>query len=334
MNAYITVLARQHLPLDAPRLTSSKAGTDGPRISEHRADHFRSRGDRLERTDLDSFAPGEREPGAPDQGRIGCCERVNSRDVLRVMSGYLQRLTLGLPRDAHDSAERQQLDAGHLVAGVRPFGRDGEDVAPNEVRVPLLKHSVARAILRDLWTADDGIRSFNQTAEPAQARVARAGVTSAVLYHYYESKEHLYEDILNERMTALHERLAAANDVTLEPVERITNLYGAFLDQFYDEGSGGTFVLRELLGLGAERFKETVGARDAQTRSYLRHALLEAMEAGTFRRVDSVLCSMAFTAMLNSFARRHALGATISRDAAREQITDVYLAGLRPTAGS
>ncbi len=157
----------------------------------------------------------------------------------------------------------------------------------------------------------------------------RAGVNSAVLYHYHESKEQLYEAILNDRMGVLQDRLAEANDPALGPVERITAICAAFLDHFYDEGTGGTFVLRELVGLGAERFKETVGARDARTRSYLRHALLEAMEAGTFRRVDSTMCSMAIAAMLNSFARRRALGATIGRDDALKQITDVYLRGLR-----
>lgn len=156
----------------------------------------------------------------------------------------------------------------------------------------------------------------------------RAGVTSAVIYHYYESKDALYEDLLVEQIDALHDALAQADDSNLAPAARIEALCHAFLASFTDPSRAGAFVLRELLGLGASRFKEMVETRDRRTRSRLRHALLEGMESGEFRTVDSTMCSMAITAMLNSFARRWALGATFTLDEALEQITYVYLQGL------
>lgn len=159
----------------------------------------------------------------------------------------------------------------------------------------------------------------------------RAGFTSAVLYHYYASKEHLYQAILEDRIVALHGRLALANDLSLEPDARIEAVCRAFLEHFRDEGTGGRFVLRELLGLGAEKFKTMVESRDAQTRSYFRHALLEGMETGLFLRVDSTMCSMSISAIVNSFARRWALGATFSLEDALAQITKSYLRGLRTT---
>ncbi len=156
----------------------------------------------------------------------------------------------------------------------------------------------------------------------------RAHITSAVLYHYYESKEHLYEALLTDLLDRLQSTLTMANDPGLSPRERIIEISRAFLTNFADQKRGGAFVLRELLGMGAQRFKDVVEQRDRQTRSYLRHALLEGMESGEFRRVDSTMCSMAITAMLNSFARRSALGAKFSLDDALSQISEVYLRGL------
>ncbi len=161
-----------------------------------------------------------------------------------------------------------------------------------------------------------------------------AGLTSAVLYHYYASKEHLYDAILEERILTLYDRLARANDQSLAPDIRIESVSRAFLEHFRDEGTGGRFVLRELLGLGAEKFKTMVESRDAQTRSYFRLALLEGMESGMFVRVDSTMCSMAISAILNSFSRRWALGATFSLDDALAQITQCYLRGLRTNPGN
>ena len=158
----------------------------------------------------------------------------------------------------------------------------------------------------------------------------RAQVTSAVLYHYYESKEQLYEALLTDLLDQLHGDLSTANNPALPPRQRIISISHAFLTNFADQKRGGAFVLRELLGLGAHRFKDMVEQRDRETRSYLRHALLEGMESGEFRRVDSTMCSMAITAMLNSFARRLALGATFSLDEALRQVSEVYLRGLEP----
>src|SRR5690606_28943042 len=77
-----------------------------------------------------------------------------------------------------------------------------------------------------------------------------ARVNSALLYHYFENKEQLYEQILTERVNTLTDRLSEANSLDLPPMARLEALSYAFLSHFRDEGTGGAFTMRELLGLG------------------------------------------------------------------------------------
>lgn len=63
---------------------------------------------------------------------------------------------------------------------------------------------------------------------------AECGVSKALLYHYYASKEALLFDILQNHLSALVEALEEADDATLPPEVRLEALVAALLEAYRD----------------------------------------------------------------------------------------------------
>lgn len=62
----------------------------------------------------------------------------------------------------------------------------------------------------------------------------QAGVSKALLYHYYPSKDALIFDIIRTHLTELVEAVEAANDASLTPQARLRSLVGAVLETYRD----------------------------------------------------------------------------------------------------
>jgi TetR/AcrR family transcriptional regulator len=60
------------------------------------------------------------------------------------------------------------------------------------------------------------------------------GVSKALLYHYYASKEALLFDIVQNHLAALVEAVEEADDAALEPAERLEALVAALLEAYRD----------------------------------------------------------------------------------------------------
>jgi TetR/AcrR family transcriptional regulator len=60
------------------------------------------------------------------------------------------------------------------------------------------------------------------------------GVSKALLYHYYTSKEALLFDIVQNHLAALVEVVEEADDAALEPAERLEALVTALLEAYRD----------------------------------------------------------------------------------------------------
>jgi AcrR family transcriptional regulator len=63
---------------------------------------------------------------------------------------------------------------------------------------------------------------------------AECGVSKALLYHYYQSKEELVFDIVREHLEALDAALGAADDPRQAPEERLRRLVRATLAEYRD----------------------------------------------------------------------------------------------------
>lgn len=63
---------------------------------------------------------------------------------------------------------------------------------------------------------------------------AECGVSKALLYHYYASKEALLFDIVRNHLEELIDAVDGADDRTLEPASRLRALVGALLSAYRD----------------------------------------------------------------------------------------------------
>jgi len=87
----------------------------------------------------------------------------------------------------------------------------------------------------------------------SMAQIAgRADVSKALLYHYYPGKDALIFDIIRTHLTELDAAIAAAEDASLPPRDRLRALVHAVLEQYRDADDyhmvqlNGTRALSEL----------------------------------------------------------------------------------------
>lgn len=139
-------------------------------------------------------------------------------------------------------------------------------------------HDEKRAAIRDAAArvfADDG---YDRTSMAAVA--AQCGVSKALIYHYYASKEAMLHDMIEGHLSELLEAVEAADDPALAPAERLESLVAALLECYRDADS------KHKVQLGAMRYLPD----DQQ-------AELKAMErelVGYFSRVIAALNPAAF----------------------------------------
>ena len=98
--------------------------------------------------------------------------------------------------------------------------------------------------------------------ELSMSRIAReAGISKALLYHYFPSKRQLFETALTAAADDLQRRTAAV-DSTLPPVEQVSASLDAFLHWVDDNGDG---YRRLIESGGIPEVREIVGAVRATT---------------------------------------------------------------------
>jgi len=75
------------------------------------------------------------------------------------------------------------------------------------------------------------------------------GVSKALFYHYYPSKDALLHDVLREHLTGLAQAAEAADDPARPPHERLRAVVGAILDWYEDADDTHTIQLSATLRL-------------------------------------------------------------------------------------
>jgi AcrR family transcriptional regulator len=161
---------------------------------------------------------------------------------------------------------------------------------------------------------------------------AGLGIAPGALYYYFASKEELLyacQDISLTRLIATAREILAGE----EPADaKLRALIAAHLDLTLDE-LGGSAAHVEFHALPPERLKEIVRKRDAYERS-IRRLIERGQEAGTFRRTDPKLTTMALLGALNwSVVWWNPAGRWSSPDLV-DGFADVFVEGLRAAAPS
>jgi TetR/AcrR family fatty acid metabolism transcriptional regulator len=178
---------------------------------------------------------------------------------------------------------------------------------------------------------DAAKRVFGRTAfaEAKIAEIAReAGMASGTLYNYFDSKEQIFQSLLEARGEQFLARLEAVFAEEKDPISRLEGLVRAGLTHIEEHRS--IFVLFHCVGDGEGR-RAGDGA-DQRYERYLRHyerAIRDAIVAGEVRRefqaADLVAC---LTGAMNGYVRAWlAAGGRKGLAAKTATLVDLFLRG-------
>ena len=123
----------------------------------------------------------------------------------------------------------------------------------------------------------------------AIARAAR--VNKALLYYYFKDKEALYGAVLDQVFTGLHERVHHALAQPRAPRERLLAYVGAHFDYIAAHPLYPRIVQGEMMHArvgGAPQFERIVKQYFQPLFARVAEVLKEGMEAGDFRRVNTL----------------------------------------------
>lgn len=164
---------------------------------------------------------------------------------------------------------------------------------------------------------------------------AECGVSKALLYHYYASKEALLSDIVRNHLERLIEAVEAADPGGGEPAVRLRALVGALLDAYRDADAEHRVQI-EALRLLPQAEQEELKALERRLVALFAEAIRALSPAAFEARPLLKPVTMALFGMLNWFYMWFREGGAISREGFAALATDMLVAGVRdldrPTA--
>lgn len=181
-------------------------------------------------------------------------------------------------------------------------------------------HEEKRAALRRGAAIHFAQNGFDRSS---MASVARAsGVSKALIYHYYDSKEALLFDILDNHLGDLAQAVAAMPEPAC-PETHLRGLVHTILSQYRDADAEHKLQIDALATLPPEMQAPLIDLQ-RQLVDTMRAALQAVGAQGDLRAV-----TMTVFGMLNWFYMWHRPGKGISRDAYGDLVTDLLLGGVR-----
>lgn len=181
-------------------------------------------------------------------------------------------------------------------------------------------HDQKREAIRKGAAAYFARHGFDRASMTGAAR--QCGVSKALIYHYYESKEALLYDILDTHLTEL---LESAHEVAAEAGLR--GLIRAILSAYEDADAEHKLQIDALSVLPPELRAPLVAAQ---------RELVELMSAALLREAPGLAgtprltpVTMSVFGILNWFYMWHRPGKGLSREAYAELATDMVLGGIK-----
>ena len=169
-----------------------------------------------------------------------------------------------------------------------------------------------------------------------QEIAGEAGVSKALLYHYYANKEELLVAIIREHLEELVTAISAADDVRLAPRARLRALVGALLECYRDADEEHTIQINELKKLPAAKASELLDLERTLVRRFSA-ALVVAVPALKQRQEMIRPVTMNLFGMLNWHYLWFREDGPVSREAYADLVTDMVAGGaaaaLAPAAG-
>jgi TetR/AcrR family transcriptional regulator len=160
---------------------------------------------------------------------------------------------------------------------------------------------------------------------------AECGVSKALFYHYYASKEALLFDIISTHLEELVEAVEAADDAGLDPEPRLERLVGALLEAYRDADAehklqvGTMQILPEAEQAQLKALERQLVARFAEA--------IRAVAPGAFDGTPLLKpVTMSLFGMLNWFYMWFREGGPVSRADYARMATRLLVGGVRDLA--
>jgi len=163
----------------------------------------------------------------------------------------------------------------------------------------------------------------------SMGRLAEAcGVSKALIYHYYPSKDALLFDILDTHLTALVEVVEAAASEPGTPQSRLRALIKAILVAYRDSDAEHKVQLEALSSLPEDNQRH-LRALQRRLVTHMSEAV-RAIEPERFAARPDLVgpVTMSVFGMLNWFYLWHKPGGPIDRDAYADIVADLVIGGL------
>jgi len=126
----------------------------------------------------------------------------------------------------------------------------------------------------------------------------RSGVNKAMIYYHFDSKDKLYQEVINLVLSGIADFIDRASTEADDPVEMLEKISGFYQDMFLDVAEFRPIFLRELAE-GGGRLKESFASILSEKGIQLKmKAIIDrGKRAGMFRNVDSVHAVISFIGM-------------------------------------
>lgn len=161
---------------------------------------------------------------------------------------------------------------------------------------------------------------------------AECGVSKALLYHYYASKEALLFDIVRTHLEELVDAVEGADAPGLEPAERLRALVGALL-QAYRDADAEHRVQIEGMRLLPEAEQEALKALERRLVGRFVEAVRAINPAAFEGRALIKPVTMALFGMLNWFYMWFREGGGITREGYADLASHLLVSGVRDLDG-
>jgi TetR/AcrR family transcriptional regulator len=176
-----------------------------------------------------------------------------------------------------------------------------------------------------------GLFAQNGYDRTSMAEVAAAcGVSKALLYHYYASKETLLFDIISVHLQELLDATQAI-DTSLPPRERLRALVGALLDAYRDADQEHKIQINEMGKLPPERLTVLIGMERDLVATFA-EAIAQVLPAIARSKTLLKPVTMSLFGMLNWHYMWFREGGTMSREDYADLATTLLIEGAQALA--
>lgn len=159
---------------------------------------------------------------------------------------------------------------------------------------------------------------------------SRLGVTKAGVYHYYESKQAIYDAIIVRTLKGLLEHVRAEVSAASGADRKLRSFMAAHAGYFEKNYWSFVCMLIGYGGMDSPSLKSEASRMRSEYEKVLRSILREGMEDGTFRKTDITTSSHAVLSMLNWMVRWFKPGGGRTADSFALEYFDLLTRGFLP----